>query len=378
MPIRSFVRAALLAALVLGAFPAAAQPEPEPARPSLPRGADPNDWEAYFEEGERRFTERANRSVAAFYWASRLDPTRAEPLFARLAAFFGRDQGSWTAYLNDDPRVLRRPEVIRNDSLLSRAFDRNPFVHRGLEVALYTMLGRRLRRDAATPAFIDYAEGDFQRAADLFGRVVRSNPERNVRLRHWRALSLLGAGDLDGAAAEIEELLSELRRNEEERVAPYYESKSMYEHALGMLEEARGRPAAARRAFEQALVEDFASVPARAALARMALRERRAAEAVRHLAEAVEIAPHDGVMHFEHAVALAAAGRGEEAREALRRAIDLEPHWAAPYLQLGTMLDGAGDVAGAAAAYRMYLDRAPRSQLADITRVRARLAALGG
>jgi hypothetical protein len=55
----------------------------EPPRPQLPRGADPNDWEAYFDLGDARFQRAPREAAAAFYWASRLDPTRSEPLFAR-------------------------------------------------------------------------------------------------------------------------------------------------------------------------------------------------------------------------------------------------------------------------------------------------------
>ena len=51
----------------------------EPPRPSLPRGADANDWEAYFDEGEQRFQDLPVQARDYFYWASRLDPSRAEP-----------------------------------------------------------------------------------------------------------------------------------------------------------------------------------------------------------------------------------------------------------------------------------------------------------
>ena len=70
--------------------------------------------------------------------------------------------------------MIHRPQVIRNDSLLLRAANRNPFVHRGLEVGLYTMLGERLRWDGATSAFVNYGNGDFRQAADRFGRSTAS------------------------------------------------------------------------------------------------------------------------------------------------------------------------------------------------------------
>jgi tetratricopeptide (TPR) repeat protein len=347
-----------------------------PPRPDLPRGADANDWEAYFALGERQWERVPNQAGAAFYWASRLDPTRAEPLFARWAAFYARDRGTWLAWLEEDREILRRPAVIANDSLVLRAFRRNPFVHRGLEAALYASLGRQLRWDGATTAFMNYGEGDFRQAANGFGRLVRSSPVRNVRFRQWRALAFVGEGQLDSAAVELTQLLEVLRSVDEVRVGYYYESKALQEYALGMLHEARSRPAEARRTWERALEEDLSMYPARAALARLALRERNFAEAVEHMAQVVEIAPDDAVMHFEHGTALIAAGRHDEAVPAFQRAIELEPYWADPYLRLGVAFDNAGHPAEAAVAYRAFLERAPRRQAQVIDLIRHRLAAI--
>ena len=152
-----------------------------PERPTVPRGADPNDWETYFDLGDRVFQRNPRQAIAAFSWASRLDPSRAEPFFARWAAYYGNDQGWWIGYLTEDSEILRRPAVIQNDSLLLWAYRRNPFVHRGLEVGLYAMLGRQLRWDGAMVAFREYGEGDFREAAQRFGAIVRGNPGRNVR-----------------------------------------------------------------------------------------------------------------------------------------------------------------------------------------------------
>jgi tetratricopeptide (TPR) repeat protein len=372
---RKLVLLALLCAA--HAVPAAVQAQPEPPRPLLPRGADPNDWEAYFDHGERNFERTPSQALAAFYWASRLDPTRAEPLFARWAAFFARDQGTWIAYLEENETILRRPQVIANDSLLLRAYRRNPFVHRGLEAALFAMLGRRLRWDGATTAFMNYGAGDFREAAQGFGRIVRSNPGRNVRFRHWRALSFVGAGQMDSAAVELTQLLDVLRAMDEQSVSYYYESKALFEYALGMLHDVRSRPAEARRAFERALEEDLAMYPARLGLSRLSLRERKPDEAVEHMAQAVEIAPEDGVMHYEYGNALMSANRRDDAIAAYQRAIQLEPHWADPYLRLGIAFENAGKPAEAAVAYRAYLQRAPRRAAQDIQRATQRLAGLG-
>lgn len=365
---------AVIAAAVFTAFSAGHAQVPE--RPTVPRGADPNDWEVYFDLGDRVFQRNPRQAIAAFYWASRLDPTRAEPLFARWAAYYGNDQGSWIGYLTEDGEILRRPAVIQNDSLLLWAYRRNPFVHRGLEVGLYAMLGRQLRWDGAMVAFREYGEGDFREAAQRFGAIVRGNPGRNVRFRHWRALSFVGAGQADSAAAEITELLRVLRETDSERLAYYYESKALYEYALGMLHEAGNRPADARRAFERALEEDLTMYPARAGLARLALRQRNSAEAVDHLAQAVEIAPDDAMMHLEYANALMAANRRADAIPHYQQVIAMEPYYADTYFRLGVALQNSGEREGALAAYRAYLERAPRSQHAQIRRINELVAGL--
>ena len=362
-----------LAFAALLATPVLAQ---EPGRPNLPRNADPNDWEAYFDYGDRNFKDSPRQAAAAFYWASRLDPSRAEPLFARWAVFFAGDQGLWIEYLEENPRILNRPDVVANDSLLLRAFRRNPFVHRGLEAALFAMLGRRLRWSGATGAFMDYGQGKFDDAARRFGQIVRSNPGRNVRFRHWRALSFVGNGQTDSAAVEISALLDVLRVMEQVEVGYYYESKALYEYALGLLHGVAGRTQEARAAYERALVEDLTMYPARAALARMALRERRASEAIEHMAQVVEIAPDDPMMQMEYGNALMAGNRRDAAVAAYRRVIELEPYYADPYLRLGIALQNAGDREGAIAAYRAYIERAPRRQAQDVARAQDLIAQL--
>lgn len=346
------------------------------ARPELPADADPNDWESYFALGERMFTTFPSRAETAFTWAGRLDPTRAEPLMARWAAFYARDQGLWIMYLNDDERALRRPDVIQNEERMKLALVRNPFVHRGFEAALLSQLGRRLLWDRSTEAFLDYGRGHFRRAAADFEGLVRRNPRRNFRLRHYRALSLIGAGQADSAAVEIERLLAALREADEEEVSDAYQSKAHWEHALGLVHEVRGDTARARRHFERALEEDLTWYASRMGLARLDLRGGNAEAAVTHLASAAEIAPEDGVVRLEHGNALAAAGRLNEAVAQYNLALSREPHWAEVYLRLARARDTLGETAEAAKLYQSYLQRAPRRQAQVVEAVTRRLAEL--
>ncbi|HEX6037570.1 tetratricopeptide repeat protein [Longimicrobium sp.] len=365
---------ALAAAFAVSA-PVAAQ---EPPRPGLPRGADPNDWQSYFELGDRLFASQPRQAGPAFYWASRLDPTRGEPLFARWASFFAGYDGLFLHYITGDEQVHSRPDVLANDSLIMRAFRRNPFVHRGLEVALFTQIANRLYWDGELGALMEYGEGDFRRAAQRFGRITRDDSPRSLRFRHWRALSFVGAEQPDSAIAEFTELLRTLREGDARRLRYFYESKALHEYALGMLHEAANRPDEARRAFERALEEDFSFYPARASLARLSLRARDMAPAVAQLSEAVQIAPDDPVMQYEYGNALLASGNPQEAITHYQQAIVLEPYFADPYLRLGIALQSAGQNEGAVAAYRAYLERAPRRQTREIEFANQRLAQVQG
>ena len=263
-----------------------------------------------------------------------------------------------------------------NEDRLRMAHVRNPFVHRGFEAALLSTLGRRLLWDRATEAFMAYGRGDFRRAASDFGMLVRRNPQRNFRLRHYRALSLIGAGQADSAAVEIERLLAALRQADAEEVGEAYESRARWEHALGLVHEVRGDTARARREFERALEEDLTWYAARMGLARLDLRGGNAEGAVGHLAAAVEIAPGDGVVRLEYGNALAAAGRIDQAVEQYGVALEREPDWAEVYLRLGRAHDALGDAEKAAGLYRTYLERAPRKQAQIIEVVTRRLAEL--
>lgn len=332
-----------------------------PERPSLPRGVDANSWESYFDLGMRLAPRLPTSAEAAFYWASRLDPSRAEPLYARWAAFHLRDVGRWERYLADDPRVMERPNVIRADSLRWRAYLRNPFVHRGLELILMDQLPGRWGNDHATRAWLAYGQGDFARAADEFGRIA----DRNPRFAAWAVMANVSAGRFAEATAHMDSLLARTRREENRRLTRPDETKEMYEYSLGLLHRARHNTTEATAAMQRALLENLAFYPARVQLAEMDVEAGRIAEAVEQLQQAAEIAPEDGYVQFRLGAALLQAGKPAEAVTALRSARRLEPFYAAIDLLLGAALERGGDTAGAKEAYTRYLSHAPLTARAE-------------
>lgn len=161
-------------ALVAVATSAAAQ---RPERPNLPRDADPNDWEAYYDHGVKMLNGGLTGSAEkAFYWSARLDPSRAEPLYAQRVTIFMDDVRVWERYLEDHPATLRRPEVARADSLMGEAMLRSPFVPRSLNLLLYNQLPGSWGSDPTTRGWLAMARQDMETAVRHFTRAVENRP----------------------------------------------------------------------------------------------------------------------------------------------------------------------------------------------------------
>ena len=368
---------ALLPGGLAGQKPPPLQNAADSKRPHLSSAADTNDWEAYFDYGVARLRNDPRGAERAFYWASRLEPSRAEPLYARWVAYWMRFPGWFEEYVDERPRVLESPNVIQVDSLYQRALFRNPLTPRTLHILLYDQLPGRWGFDPLTLAVLDYGAGKFDRAAAEFGKLVRDDPVKHYRVRYWQALCFTATQRYDSAASEVAALLEELRRRDEKRLTYWYESKELLEYSLGLLQLARGNRAAARTALQQALLENLAFYPAHAALGDVALGVGDRASALSEYAQAVELAGDDVGVRHRYAQALVQAGRRDEAEQQLRKAIELEPLFAPPYYTLATVLEARGLPEQARAAYGDYVQRAP-SLSPLLPRAQARMAELGG
>jgi tetratricopeptide (TPR) repeat protein len=184
----------------------------------------------------------------------------------------------------------------------------------------------------------------------------------------------LGAGQPDSAAVEIEALLTALRGQEAREVGEGYESKALWEQALGRIYEIRGDTARSRRAYERSLEEALSWYPSRMGLARLEQNAGNAPAAAEQLARAVEAEPDDGVVRLEYCSALLAVQRPADALEHCEAALRQYPYWAEAYLRTGGAYDQLGRTADAAKMYRQYLERAPRRNTRMIEIVTRRLA----
>jgi tetratricopeptide (TPR) repeat protein len=350
----------------------------EVRRPKLDSKADTNDWEAYYDFGVENLQRFPQRAYDAFYWAARLAPWSGDPLYAQWVAFHLRDVPRFARYLDNDQQVVTAHDVRAADSMVSRAFLRNPFVHRAMEMALYDALPGGWRGDVLTRAWLAYANQKFEQANELFGRAISQRPDRYYRFHHIRAVLFVTFKQYDSALTEITTLLDKARAVEasEKALVREYESKAFYEFAIGQLEIARGNRNAAREAFERALTEDLAYAPAHVALGALSEAAGQREAALASYAQAVDLAPADAVYRYQYAVALLKAARAQEALDQFTRAIALEPHYAESYVFKASAHELLSQTDSARVAYGAYLARAARNAPNRGLATR-RLAALG-
>ena len=348
--------------LALLSVPAVACPvrAQAPARPKLESGADTNDWQAYYAKGASIIRQGPAFAEPYFHWASRLEPSRPEPLFAAWVTYWMRHTKLLEQLYLGRGRIADSPDALRADSLRLAALLRSPFVNQSLELLIYEQMGGYWSSDPVTRAWIRYFNGDYVKAADILGSAIAGEPSKRLLLRYDRALVLVAAGRLDSATTELRALLDEWRERDQARLQRVYESKELFEYGLGLLLAARNDPVAAREAFGRALAENLAFASPHQALGRLSMVARDTAGAVLEHGQAVELRPDDAVYRQQFGEALLLAGRAAEATAQFRRAIAIEPLYADPYYGVAAALDVSGDLPAAAAAYRVFLLRAAR------------------
>jgi Tfp pilus assembly protein PilF len=130
---------------------------------------------------------------------------------------------------------------------------------------------------------------------------------------------------------------------------------------LGLLQVQRGDLPAARASFAEALLENAGFAYAQAALANVSRMERKPRDAVTEFALALELAPDDAVLRWQHSQALSDARRYDAAVAEATLAAEREPLWAAPHLVIGRVRERQGRTTQMTAAYSAYVARAPEA-----------------
>ena len=378
-----------------------------PKRPQLDPGADTNSAEAYYGFGMRIVRTDPRHAGDAFVWAAQLNPTWAQPVYARrIALLLAADDPFVTSYLEGDRGVHRSKRGAFIDSLELRARMLEPFLMRDLDEELLrryilaefqmSLHGPDRVDGSVTSEFNFYLESYWKTAAPPYLRAVLAQSERRFpeALKYYRqALSenkqeaaeihlargqiFFLIGNDDSARVEMQLGLDTLRGRDARDFVYLYESKGVLEHSIGLTYERQGLTDQAREAYGRALQEDLSYYPAHVHLGVLAMTDGDTTTAMNEMDLAAQIRDDDPWVHTAYASMLAQLGHVDDADKHLRRVVALAPFYAAPYYALGRLAELAHKPADATQQYHAFLAHAAvqDSRVAD---ARTRLASLEG
>ena len=378
-----------------------------PKRPPL-NGADTNQAAAYYSYGLDQLQQDPHKAADAFFWAARIDPTWAKPLYAgRIAFLMGADDQFVIGYMSGKRNYTRSKDGQRIDSLELHARMLDPFLERDLDKDLMLRWVRALydqaqksdggsddraetqrfqyyveqywRTDAPPDmkAMIAVSEHRFPDALDQYREALRQDRDHQAEIHEARARVFYLMGNSDSARAEMTIAIAKLREKDVKDFVWLYESKAVLEHFIGLTFERQNQIAPAREAYGRALQEDLSYYPAHMRLGSIALATGDTAAALSEMDLAAQINNVEPGLQATYGTVLAQTGHIPEAQQHLHRAVELDPYYANSYYVLGRVDEFAGKAADAAGDYRDYLGHT-RAQDPRIAEVQRRLAGLTG
>jgi len=383
------LRAASLvaAALLIASVSEAQKKQKEPKRPKMEAGRDTNSAGAYYYWGLGQLERNPRGAQDAFYWASRLEPSWADPLYAQRIAFHMSDLARFWKYITGTKYVLRSAEIKRTDSLHFRAMLRDPFFFRRHDKMLIDRMieeltgefGGFISGDPEMRAWFAYSQTRFPEAVELYAKAIAKDP-KDYELHAERARSFFHMARFDSAVAEMNRALEGYRKDDEKDLVVLYESKAMYEYSIANAFMRDGKLQEAREALGRALTEDLSFYIAHQRMAALSLLAGDTATAISEYELAVQLNNDDAPLRAEYGIVLVRLGKYGEAEPHLLRAIEVEPWYARSYAVLGHAYEGLGKTAEAVAQYTKFLERsAQNDQLRPVAQQRlAALASAGG
>jgi tetratricopeptide (TPR) repeat protein len=378
------------AAALVCATQAAGQPSrvhDAPRRPVLWATADTNSANTYYLHGVNRIADRPAEAAAAFYWAARLQPGWADPLYGRRVALMMTDPDRLVRYMEGNRGTLRLPEVQAIDSLQLRALSLDPFLTQTfdrplLRVYLTHAEMQQMRReggevnsalaahrvenwlrssDPSWRAWMAFSEGRYPQALTEYERSLARASARNKPHIHTAVGKIhFFTGNLAKAAEHFAAAAAGMRKEDSRDLVLVYQSKALMEYSLGAVYEKMGNGAAAQEAYGRALQEDLSFAPAHRALSALAMARGDTATGVSELALAVELSPEDAALRVQYGLLLVRTRRAEEAVAEFKRAAQLEPYYAEPHLMMARLYDSSGMAQEAVGDYRAFVARAAR------------------
>jgi Tfp pilus assembly protein PilF len=382
MSMRPLRAASLAVAALLVSAAADAQKKPkEPKRPKMEAERDTNAAAAYYYWGLGQMQQSPRNAQDAFYWASRLDPAWADPLYAQRIAYHLSDLERFLKYLNRTKYVMRAAETKRVDSLLYRAMLRDPFLFRRHDKMLIDRLvdamtggGGLIGGAPEFLAWVAYSETRFPEAVAHYAKAIAKDP-KDYELHAERARAFFHMGRFDSTVAEMNRALEGYRKEDEKDLVVLYESKAMYEFSIANAYMQAGKLQEAREALGRALTEDLSFYIAHQRMAALALNAGDTTTALSEYELAVQLNNDDAPLRAEYGAVLVALGKYAEAEPHVRRAIEVEPWYARPYAILANACEGQGKTADAVEQYTKFLALASQNHEMRAA-VQARLTAL--
>jgi tetratricopeptide (TPR) repeat protein len=403
-------------------------PEPDvlepPARPRIilhtgdTASIDTNDARAYYVAG-MAVTARREAAAAAFYWASRVDPSWSQPLYQR-----------WSLL-----RLYATSPAMRGgiDSLLIAAFDRDPFFRDNLylrnkatveslavtqavaaarcvtrydpmQIMPRPQLGEwncdswyswpaylEIRRctdpaaegcawptgrvyDRSTEWYVAYGNTDYAAASRLLARRIKARPD-SIVYYYRRAKAQFFLSQYDSAAATLRGGITRMERPRSKAARGWFFTPAEFAYAIGIVRQTQGQDSAARAAFHESVTLEPRLAMGHLHVATAALAAHDTATAIAEGRLAADIRPDDPVVQLVLGYTLLNAGQTADAATHLDAAIAADSAYALPYLYLGEARLLQHDTAGAAAALGGFLSRARRDDTHRRT-ASAQLAAL--
>ena len=403
-------RTILLPMLATGLLSASLAGQNIPKRPPL-NGADTNQAAAYCQYGLSMLQQDPRKAADAFYWAARIDPTWAQPLYARRIAFLiGADDPFVIGYMQGKRSYTHSKDALRIDSLELRARMLDPFMEGDLDKELVLRYVRALydevlksdggtadgaetlrlqyfverywRTDAppGQKAILAVSERRYPDALDAYREALSQDRDHQGEIHEARARIFYLMGNADSARAEMEQAIARFRENDAKDFVWLYESKAVLEHFIGLTYERQNQIGPAREAYGRALQEDLSYFPAHMRLGSIALSAGDTATALSEMDLAAQIKDDDPGLQATYGTVLAQAGHIPEAEQHLHHAVELDPYYANPYYVLGRVDEFAGKAADAVGDYRAYFGhtRAEDPRVADVQRRLAGLSTAAG
>lgn len=357
---------------------------------------DTNDAMTYYQAGVASLDADPAGSAASFYWASRINPSWAEPYFGRWFALTQAAQR--TAVLKKQVKEHKNDPLVPDstlkhlDSLVILADIHDPFFDEKValeaesnnthaELALANSLRNKAIREydqeqmsEGEPPFMgahdlklehswygSYVDRHFDSASADLAKLIKKHPDY-IQLYTYRAKAQYYLKQYDSAAATLGLAAGQIEKRDTTKLLPAYISREMLTYSIAMANRQGHRDSAAKANFQLTVTQNLGFHMAHLHLASQALDAHDTTTALNEAQIAAQIRPDDPLVQLFLGYSLVNAGRVNDGIDHLRQATTVDPYYSLPYFYLGQALEQARNDSAAVTAYRGYLAHAARHE----------------